>query len=893
MAARLHPVKERVAHGAEGVCDTGPMSESNGSNPSAPDTDVVVVGAGFAGLYLLHRLRNAGFSAVVLEAADGVGGTWYWNRYPGARCDIESVDYSYSFDPELDEEWKWSERYATQPEILRYVNHVADKHDLRRDIRFETRVVSAVWDDDTSLWTVNTAATDGSGAASITCRHYVMATGCLSVPKDLDIAGADRFTGPSYFTSRWPHEGVDFTGMRVGVIGTGSSGIQSIPIIASQASELTVFQRTPNFSIPAHNGPIRDDKRSQIEGRRVEYREDARWSGAGVPRERPVESALLVDPDARRQKYEDAYASGHLLSITGAYNDILVNPDANETAAEFLRDKIRSIVDDPKTAETLCPTTFPVGSKRLCLDSGYYETFNQPHVRLVDLVATPIETITETGLETSDESFEFDAIVYATGFDAMTGAIVNVDITGRDGVRLADKWEHGPKTYLGLTSVGFPNLFMITGPGSPSVLSNMMVSIEQHVDWIADCLEDLRRDGLEVIEPTETAEEAWVEHVNDWGDLTLYPQANSWYMGANVPGKPRVFLPYVGGVDRYRQVCIDVVESDYLGFERRAGDRIERVDGVVRRLMPDVEILLETMAELGLPAMDTMSADDARAFDAAVSAQRPPGPDVGETVDGTLSGAAGPLSYRIYRPATDGPHAVVVYFHGGGWVLGSQVSDDPLCRDLCNRADVMVVSVDYRHAPEDRFPAAADDAFAAVQWVADNVDDLGGIPGRVMVAGWSAGANVAAVACQRARDAGAPSIAGQVLICPVTDSDLTRPSYVDNGDGHLLTTALMAWFWDHYADAADRTDPRAAPLRGDLVGLPPALVVTCEFDPLHDEGVAYAEALVAAGVAAEHLDCPGHIHTSLPAVGMIATGARHRAEIAERMARMAAVEPAH
>ncbi len=862
------------------------MTDENGSTATIPTADVVVVGAGFAGLYLLYRLRHAGFSAVGLEAADGVGGTWYWNRYPGARCDIQSVDYSYSFDAELDEEWEWSERYATQPEILRYVNQVADRHDLRRDIRFGTRVASAIWNDDSALWTINTAETDGSGADSLTCRYYVMATGCLSAPKEPDIAGADQFSGEVYSTSRWPHEGVDFTGKRVGVIGTGSSGIQSIPIIADQASALTVFQRTPNFSIPAHNGPVTEEKMTQIEGRRVEYREDARWSRVGVPLEPAEERVFAVDDAERLRRYEAAWAEGELFSIPSTFMDVLVDPTANETACAFVRDKIRSIVDDAGTAETLCPTTYPLGSKRLCLDSGYYDTFNRPNVELVDLRTTPIETITETGLETSDESYEFDAIVFATGFDAMTGAIVNVDITGRDGARLADKWAHGPKTYLGLTSVGFPNLFMVTGPGSPSVLSNMMVSIEQHVDWITDCLEDLRREGLEVIEPTDTAEDAWVEHVNSWGDLTLYPQADSWYMGANVPGKPRVFLPYVGGVDRYRQVCVDVAESDYLGFERRTGDRVERVDGVVRRIMPDVEVMLETMAGLALPTMDSMSPDDARAFDAAMSAQRPPGPDVGQIVDGELPGASGPLAYRLYRPASEGPHPVVVYFHGGGWVLGSESSDDPLCRDLCRRSDTVIVSVNYRHAPEDRFPAAADDAFAAVRWVADHLDELGGISNRLAVAGWSAGANVAAVACQSARDAGGPSIAAQVLLCPVTDTDLTRPSYTDNGDGYLLTTSLMSWFWDHYTDAADRADPRAAPIRGDLTGLPPALVVTCEFDPLHDEGVAYADALVDAGGDAQHLECPGQIHTSLAAVDVIATASQHRAEIAEHLAKL-------
>ncbi|MGK2929601.1 MAG: flavin-containing monooxygenase, partial [Acidimicrobiales bacterium] len=863
----------------------GDESVSQATQDTDLDADVVVVGAGFAGLYLLHRLRNAGFRTMVVEAADGVGGTWYWNRYPGARCDIQSIDYSYSFDPDLDEEWEWSERYATQPEILRYVDHVADKHDLKRDIRFETTVESATWDEDADRWTVRTQGPGGDD--ELTCRHYVMATGCLSMPKVPDVRGAERFGGEVYSTSRWPHDGVDFTGKRVAVIGTGSSGIQSIPIIAAQAEHLTVFQRTPNYSIPANNGPVQDDKMAQIRGRRAEYREEARWSRVGVPLERAEEGTFQIDDAQRQTRFEEAYATGELFPILGATSDLLVDPRANETVAEFLRDKIRSKVDDPATAELLCPTDYPVGSKRLCLDSGYYETFNLPHVRLVDLRATPIDTVTERGVETSGvdgETFEFDAIVYATGFDAMTGAIVNVDITGRDGVRLADKWAQGPETYLGLTTAGFPNLFMVTGPGSPSVLSNMMVSIEQHVDWITDCLEHLRSGGFTAIEPTETAEAGWVQHVNDWANITLYPHANSWYMGANVPGKPRVFLPYVGGVDRYRQVCVDAVAKDWLGFERRTADgRAVRNDGVIRRLQADVEVYLETVAELELPTMDTMSAADARAFNTAMGAERPPGPDVGEIVDGTLPGADGDLRYRLYRPTTDGPHPVVAYFHGGGWVLGSHDSDDPFCRDLCVRSGAIIVSVDYRHAPESRFPAAAEDAFAAVQWLAGHAAELDGIPGQLAVAGWSAGANVATVATHMARDAGAPHLSGQVLVCPVTDSDLTRQSYVDNGEDYMLTTALMSWFWDHYADPADRTDPRAAPLRGDLAGLPPALIVTCEFDPLRDEGAAYAGALDAAGVEVRHIDGRGQMHTSIPSVDVIVSATELRVEIAAEL----------
>ncbi len=845
-----------------------------------PDVDVVVVGAGMAGLYLLYRLRRLGLSARAFETADDVGGTWYWNRYPGARCDVQSVDYSFSFDPELDAEWEWSEKYATQPEILRYLQHVADRHDLRRDVQFSTRVDHAEWDDDASWWRIRTDRGD-----DVSCRFYVMASGCLSAPKTPDIDGAERFAGEVYSTSRWPHGGVDFTGKRVAVIGTGSSGIQSIPLIAREATELTVFQRTPNFSLPAHNGPIPHDKSDAIAAGRAEYREAARWSRSGVPGEIAAEGALEVSAEERGVRYERAWEEGTIFALLGAFNDIIVNQAANDTAAEFVRDKIRSIVADPDVAESLCPTDYPVGTKRLCLDTGYYETFNLPHVGLVNLRDEPITSITETGIDTADRSIEIDALVFATGFDAMTGAIVAVDIAGRNGVKLADRWADGPKTYLGLTTVGFPNLFMITGPQSPSVLSNMVVSIEQHVDWVCDAIDHMRAERLDVIEPTPQAEDGWVQHTNDFADITLFPLANSWYMGANVPGKPRVVLPYVGGVDRYRSICADVVERDYLGFTLEGRGTTERRDGVIQPVQPDVQIMLELMAELELPPMETLSVADARAFSEAMAATRPPGPDVGEIVDGALPGAEGDLAYRLYRPDSQGPHPIVVYFHGGGWVLGDAASDDPFCRDLCVRSDAILISVDYRHAPEASFPAAPDDGFAAVRWVADHASSLGGAPGPPAVAGWSAGANVAAVVCQTARDAGGPAIAGQLLVTPVTDCDLTRPSYVDNADGYVLTAALMAWFWDHYADPADRFDPLASPLRADdLTGLPPAMVVTCQFDPLRDEGDAYAAALASAGVPVRHLRCRGQVHTSLTAVGQLVSGTGARAEMADALA---------
>jgi acetyl esterase/lipase len=466
----------------------------------------------------------------------------------------------------------------------------------------------------------------------------------------------------------------------------------------------------------------------------------------------------------------------------------------------------------------------------------------------------------------------------------MTGALVAVDIIGRDGVTLKEKWEHGPLTYLGLMSVGFPNLFFITGPGSPSVLSNMAVSIEQHVDWIGDRLAEMRAAGFDRIEPTETAENGWVQHVNDCADITLHPTANSWYIGANVPGKPRVFLPYIGGVDAYRGICDDVVARDMLGFRLSGSHRTQLNDGVVVRLQPDVKMVLGMMEELNLPPLETLPVDGARAFVEQTNAVRPPGPDVGEIVDGTLPGPAGDLTYRLYRPEGDGPHPVVVYFHGGGWVLGSHDSDDPFCRDLCVRSGAVVISVDYRHAPETRFPGAVDDGFAAVQWVADHIVELGGIPGQLAVAGWSAGGNIAAVACRLARDEGGPEIVGQLLLTPVTDSDFDTQSYRENADGYVLTRPLLEWFWDHYADPADRRDPKAAPLQADdLTGLPPAFVVTAEFDPLRDEGIAYAEALEKAGVPVQQLPARGHTHTSITMVDIILSGALIRAQMADAL----------
>jgi acetyl esterase/lipase/cation diffusion facilitator CzcD-associated flavoprotein CzcO len=711
-----------------------------------------------------------------------------------------------------------------------------------------------------------------------------MATGCLSLPKTPDVPGVDRFKGEVYFTSRWPHSGVDFTGKRVAVIGTGSSGIQSIPLIAKQAKQLTVFQRTPNFSIPAYNGPVLPERRAALDADRDAYRASAKVSKIGVPCVPTEVLGAYATPEVQRERFEAAWREGELVSFTNVFADAMVNREANEFIAEMMREKIRAAVRDPKTAELLCPKDYPVGAKRLCLDTDYYATFNAPHVRLVDLRQTPIETITETGIRLRGEDQAFDAIVFATGFDAMTGAIVAVDFTGRDGVTLKQKWADGPTTYLGLMTTGFPNLFMITGPGSPSVLSNMMVSIEQHVDWIADCLVKLRAEGMTTIEPTETAEGGWVTHVDDGAKITLYPQADSWYMGANVPGKPRRFLPYAAGVDFYKKVCDEVAQRNYLGF-RRSGPRSQVCeDGVIRLLQPDVQMVLDVLGSLNLPGLETLPVEQARNVMTMLNANRPPGPVLGEIRDGVLPGAAGQLPFRLYRPATPGPHPVVVYFHGGGWVLGSHDSDDPLCRDLCKRSDALIVSVNYRHAPEARFPAAADDALAAVRWVAENAAGLGGKPSALAVAGWSAGGNVAAVACQLARDLGGPALRGQLLLTPVTDCDLTRQSYGDNADGYVLTAPLMKWFWEHYAEPSERAVPKASPLRAaELSKLPPTCLVVCSHDPLRDEGIAYAEALRAARVPTELITARGHIHTSLTMVDVVISGAEYRERMAQAL----------
>jgi cyclohexanone monooxygenase len=525
--------------------------------------DAVVIGAGFSGLYMLYRLRDLGLTVRGFERGADVGGTWYWNRYPGARCDSESLEYCYSFDTELYQEWQWRERWPSQPEILDYLRHVADRYDLRGLIRFNTVVIRASFDAGSSMWSVE--SDDGE---QVFARYLISAVGCLSAKRIPRFPGLESFAGDWYHSGAWPLEGVDLAGKRVGLIGTGCTGIQMVPEIAREAASLLVFQRTANFSVPSQNAALDREREQEVKAGYPAYRERGRWSPIGAPSvEVPSRSALEDSPEQRRRRYEELWQIGGSFHMELAYNDLLRSEEANETAAEFVREKIREIVDDQDTADLLCPYDHPFATKRLPQDIEYFETFNRENVTLVDVRSAPIAEITTQGvrLENGDEH-GLDLIVFATGFDAMTGALLEIDIRGRDGVSLREQWEDGPQTYLGLQVAGFPNLFLITGPGSPSVLTNMPVAIEQHVEWIADALAYLEQNGCEAMEATAEGQATWMAEVKASADATLLPRAASWWMGANVPGKPRVFMPYPGGLDVYRRKCQEIAANGYEGF---------------------------------------------------------------------------------------------------------------------------------------------------------------------------------------------------------------------------------------------------------------------------------------------------------------------------------------
>lgn len=550
--------------------------EANATSKALLNVDVVVIGAGFAGLYAHYRLRELGLSHCGFEAAPDVGGTWFWNAYPGARCDVESLDYSYSFCEELQNEWRWSERFATQAEVLRYINHVANRFDLRREIAFDTRVTSARFDQIEDLWTVETDRND-----NVRCRFLIAAVGSLSLPKTPDFQGLQNFEGAWVQTGRWPREGVDYAGKRVAVIGTGSSGTQVIPILAEHAEHLIVFQRTPCYSVPARNGPVSAHHEAEVRKNYPAYRAATRetFSGMRAPLQ-GERSALEASDQERRAAYEKAWQFG-CFSLLTVYRDLLIDPVANETLCEFVRAKMRAVVKDPAIAHALTPHGYPIGAKRMVFDTNFWATFNRPNVELVNIRATPIERITAKGIWAAGKEYAVDLIVFATGFDAITGPLLAMNITGIGGASLMDAWSQGPSSYLGLTIAGFPNFFTVNGPGSPSVLANMVSAIEHHVDWIADCLAYMQANKLQRVEAEPQAQADWVDEVRQIADVTLFPRANSWYIGANVPGKPRVFMAYPGGLNNYRNRCNRIVADGYTGFRffaRRHGSAANQLD---------------------------------------------------------------------------------------------------------------------------------------------------------------------------------------------------------------------------------------------------------------------------------------------------------------------------
>jgi len=527
----------------------------------AEKNDAIVIGAGFAGMYLLHRLREAGFSVFAVEAAPDVGGTWYHNRYPGLRCDVDSLEYQYAWSDELRREWRWSERYSCQTEILKYAQWVADRLDLRRDIHFNTKITSAHWQEGPQDWLLTSV-----GGVQFNARHVVFATGALSVPRNPDIRGLDLFKGQLLHTARWPIPGPELAGNRVGLIGTGSSGVQIAPKMAEIASHLTVFQRTPAYSVPARNRPLTEQDYAEFLGNLDTFDAKARAHRGGIALDLPTRGVQEVTQTEREATLSKRWQFGGAFPFLASFKDIQTNEQSNEIVSDFVRAKIRETVADQKTAAALIPS-YHFATRRTCVDTGYFEMYNKANVTLVDVSTDPIAEFTQSGIAlASGEHHDLDAVILATGYDAMTGAFLSIDVKGRGGLTNHEAWAGGPETYLGLTVAGFPNLFLMTGPGSPSVLSNVIRSIEQHVDWVTKCLIDLRKQGVATIEATPQAQENWVTHVNEVAQATLYVKTSSWYSGADIPGKPKVFAPYAGGLPQYRDKVEGVAREGYVGF---------------------------------------------------------------------------------------------------------------------------------------------------------------------------------------------------------------------------------------------------------------------------------------------------------------------------------------
>jgi cation diffusion facilitator CzcD-associated flavoprotein CzcO/acetyl esterase/lipase len=843
------------------------------------DRDVVVIGAGFGGLYAVHKLRDElGLTVRGFDLAGGPGGTWWWNRYPGARCDIESVHYSYSFSDEIQREWEWSERYPAQPEILSYLEFCADKLDVRKEFTFNARVSSTVWDEADQTWTVTTD--DGQ---TCTARFVIAATGNVNIPKlGSEFPGMEKFTGEVYASSRWPHEGVDLTSKRVGVIGTGSTGIQIIPAIAPQVEHLTVFQRTPNYAVPLGNKPVEPTQRRWNADNWQEIRAHSRDRFLGAPYENPEPSALEVSAAERRARYDELWDVGGFRFLTSSYGDLLTDQRANDTIADYVRERIRETVKDPKTAELLCPTDHPYGTKRPPLETDYFLTYNRDNVELVDVRSAPIEQVTATGVRTVDREFELDVIVLATGFDAITGSLLNLGFVGRDGVKLADRWADGPKTYLGISVSGFPNLFTITGPQSAVALYNNPLAIEDHVDFAAAAIKRVLDSGATTIETNEDAERAWHTEVEGILNRTLLPKANSWYMGANVPGKPRATYVFAGGAPLYRAMCKDVVAHDFAGFS--IGDAPAPGIPPMVQLDPAVAMVVGAMLmQDDVKPLEECTLEETREAIEGFALMQNPIPASVRVVETTYPGPADERPARIYVPDREGPLPVIVYFHGGGFVAGSIDACARPCANLAHELGAIVVTPSYRLAPEAPFPAATDDTYAALRWTADTIAEHGGDPARIVVMGESAGGQLAAVAAQRARDEDGPELLAQVLLYPTIDAEADTVSRVEYAAGPVLSIDAAKGMWAGYlGDMAQVSSVLASPARAkSLAGLPPALIVSAECDPLRDEGEDYGRALEAAGVPTRVQRLKGLVHGAYNMSAYVPRVAEFNAAVAE------------
>lgn len=817
--------------------------------------DVIVIGAGFAGLYAVHKLRDQlGLDVQAIEAAGGVGGTWWWNRYPGCRCDFESVHYSYSFSEALQREWEWSERFASQPEILAYLEWVADRLDLRKAYRFDTRVTSVTWDEADARWTVQTD--DG---LTCTARYVVSCVGILSLAKSPEFSGVETFTGELYRTSCWPHEPVDFAGKRVAVIGTGSTGIQVIQEVAKRAGHLTVFQRSPAYAAPLRNTPLTPEQRRWNADHHAELRHGSRQSFMGIPYEAPAGPASAFTPDERRRILDKYYERGGFPLLLSTFSDILFSQEANDVVASYIRERIRERVKDPAKAELLCPTDHPYGTYRPPFETGYYEAYNQANVDLVDVRKAPIEAITPKGLRTTAASYEFDIIILATGFDALTAPQVALNVTGRDGLTLKEKWSHGPASYLGSQAAGFPNFFMVIGPQSTGASYNAPLAIEDAVDFTAGVIHHAREAKARTVDPSPQAERTWGELCDGILGLTLLPKAEkAWWLGRNVAGKPRGAYMFFGGAPLYRAYQAEIARRAYAGF---AFDGKAAAPSPLLKLAPAAATVVGAMLVGDQKPPEAVTLAETRAKMEGLRQLQAPGPQLRvETIDQPRA--------RIYIPEAAGPLPVIVYYHGGGFVAGSLDLADSPARLMAANLGAIVVAAGYRLAPEHPFPAATDDTFGALRWVHESIGQYGGDPSKIVVMGDSAGATLAAVAALRARDA-AIDLAGQVLLYPPIDPEAATASRVEFADGPLLAESSIKGMWAAYLGGA-ASGPLAVPSRApSLAGLAPALVVTVELDPVRDEAEDYARALAAAGVPVEQHRFAGLFHGALTMTAVI------------------------